>query len=64
MKSSIEDLLQYWGYFYARSTRTSPFFIYNSPYVAVANLAEYVKDMNPKKNDAVVYGPDGIVANA
>jgi hypothetical protein len=37
---------------------------YNSPYVAVANLAEYIKDMNPEKNDAVVYGPDGIVANA
>ena len=37
---------------------------YDSPYVAVANLAKYVKDMNPEKNDAVVYGPDGIVANA
>ena len=37
---------------------------YDSPYVAVANLAKYTKDMNPEKNDAVVYGPDGIVANA
>ena len=37
---------------------------YDSPYVAVANLAEYVMGMNPEKNDAVVYGPDGIVANA
>ena len=37
---------------------------YDSPYVAVANLAKYVKDMNPEKNDAAVYGPDGIVANA
>ena len=37
---------------------------YDSPYVAVANLAEYVKDMNPEKNDAALYGPDGIVANA
>ena len=37
---------------------------YDGPYVAVANLAEYVKGMNPEKNDAVVYGPDGIVANA
>ncbi len=37
---------------------------YDGPYVAVANLAEYVKDMNPEKNDAAVYGPDGIVANA
>ena len=36
---------------------------YDSPYVAVANLAKYVKDMNPERNDAVVYGPDGIVAN-
>ena len=37
---------------------------YEYPYVAVANLAKYVKDMNPEKDDAVVYGPDGIVANA
>ena len=37
---------------------------YDSPYVAVANLAKYVKDMNPERNDAIVYGSDGIVANA
>ena len=37
---------------------------YESPYVAVANLAKYVKDMNPEKNDAAVYGPDGLIANA
>jgi len=37
---------------------------YDSPYVAVSNLAKYVKDMNPEKNDASVYGLDGIVANA
>ena len=37
---------------------------YESPYVAVANLAKYTKEMNPEKNDAAVYGPDGIVANA
>ena len=37
---------------------------YDSPYVAVANLAEYVKDMNPEKNDAAVYGLEGIVENA
>ncbi len=37
---------------------------YESPYVAVANLAKYTKDMNPERNDAVVYGSDGIVANA
>ncbi len=37
---------------------------YDNPYVAVVNLAEYVKDMNPEKNDAMVYGPEGIIANA
>jgi len=37
---------------------------YDFPYVAVANLSKYVKDMNPERNDAAVYGPDGIVANA
>ncbi len=37
---------------------------YDAPYVAVANLVKYVKSMNPEKNDAAVYGPDGIVANA
>jgi hypothetical protein len=37
---------------------------YDDPYIAVGNLAKYVMDMNPEKNDAAVYGPDGIVANA
>ena len=37
---------------------------YEDAYVAVANLVKYVKGMNPEKNDAVVYGPDGIIANA
>ena len=37
---------------------------YDDPYIAVGNLAKYLLDMNPEKNDAVVYGPDGIVANA
>lgn len=37
---------------------------YDSPYVAVANLAEYVKNINPEKNEAAVYGPDGLIANA
>jgi hypothetical protein len=37
---------------------------YDSEDVAVENLAKYVKDMNPEENDAAVYGPDGIVANA
>jgi hypothetical protein len=36
---------------------------YDSAYVAVENLAQYAKDMNPEENDAVVYGPDGMVAN-
>ncbi len=36
---------------------------YEDAYVAVANLVKYVKGMNPEKNDAVVYGPDGIIAN-
>ena len=37
---------------------------YDDPYIAVGNLAKYVMDMNSEKNDAVVYGPGGIVANA
>ena len=37
---------------------------YDDPYIAVGNLDKYVMDMNPEKNDAVVYGPGGIVANA
>lgn len=37
---------------------------YDHAYVAVRNLAKYVKDMNPEKNDAAVYGPNGLVANA
>ncbi len=37
---------------------------YEDAYVAVANLVKYVKGMNPEKNDAVVYEPDGIIANA
>jgi len=37
---------------------------YDGPYVAVANLVKYVKDMNPEKNGAVVYGPDGLIANS
>lgn len=37
---------------------------YDDPCVAVTNLAKYVKDMNPERNDAAVYGPNGIVAKA
>ena len=31
---------------------------------AVDALAVYVKDMNPEKQDAAVYGPHGMIANA
>ena len=31
---------------------------------AVDALAVYVKDMNPEKHDAAVYGPHGMIANA
>lgn len=37
---------------------------YDHAHVAVRNLAKYVKDMNPEKNDAAFYGPNGLVANA
>ena len=37
---------------------------YDDAYCAIWNLTEYVKTMNPEENDAVVYGPDGLVANA
>ena len=37
---------------------------YDLAYVAVRNLARYVKDMNPDKNDAAVYEPNGLVASA
>ena len=36
---------------------------HDSAYVAVENLVQYVKNMNPEENDAAVYGPDGMVAN-
>lgn len=31
---------------------------------AVQSLSEYVRTMNPEKNDAGVYGPQGMIANA
>lgn len=37
---------------------------YDNAYAAVVNLAEYVKNMDQEKNDAMVYGPEEIVANA
>lgn len=37
---------------------------YEDPSEAIQNLAKYVKHMNPEKNDAAVYSPDGMIANA
>ena len=37
---------------------------YNDPSLAVAALADHVKSMNPDRDDAAVYGPDGLVVNA
>ena len=31
---------------------------------AVQSLSEFVRAMNPEKNDAGVYGPQGMIANA
>jgi hypothetical protein len=31
---------------------------------AIQSLAEFVKAMNPEKDDAGVYGPEGMIANA
>jgi hypothetical protein len=32
--------------------------------MAIQDLSEYVKAMDPEHNDAAVFGPDGMVANA
>jgi hypothetical protein len=32
--------------------------------MAIQDLAEYVKNMNYEDDDAAVYGPEGLVANA
>jgi len=37
---------------------------YDDAYMALMNLADYVKSMDPEDSDAVIYGPDGMVANA
>ena len=37
---------------------------YEDAHSAVANLSEFVKAMDPDENDAAVYGPDGLIANA
>lgn len=31
---------------------------------AIKSLSDYVKAMNPERNDAAVYGPFGMIANA
>ena len=37
---------------------------FEAPMVAVQALFEYVKDMDVERNDAAVYGLDGMIANA
>ena len=37
---------------------------YNEQLMAIRSLSEYVKAMNPEHNDAAVYGPDEMIANA
>ena len=37
---------------------------YNDPSLAIAVLADHVNTMDHEKDDAAVYGPDGLIANA
>ncbi len=37
---------------------------YDDESMAIQDLAEYVKNMNYEDDDAAVYGPEGLVANA
>ena len=37
---------------------------YDDVSMAIQALSEYVKAMDPEHNDAAVFGPDGMVANA
>lgn len=37
---------------------------YGDPSIAIKDLTEHVKVMNPEKDDAAVYGPDGLVTNS
>ena len=37
---------------------------YNDPSLAIAVLADYVNTMDLERDDAAVYGPDGLIANA
>ena len=37
---------------------------YDEPSYAVLELIRFVRKMNPEKDDAAVYGPEGLIANA
>jgi hypothetical protein len=37
---------------------------YDDPSAALRELVRFVRRMNPEKDDAAVYGPDGLIANA
>jgi len=37
---------------------------FHDPKRAIEALSRYVKTMNPEHNDAALYGPDGLIANA
>lgn len=37
---------------------------YDDPELAVNDLSEFVRTMDPEKNDAAVYGKDGMISNA
>jgi hypothetical protein len=37
---------------------------YHEELMAIQALSEYVKVMDPEHNDATVFGPDGMIANA
>ena len=37
---------------------------YNDPSQAIAVLADHVKEMDLERDDAAVYGPDGLIVNA
>jgi len=42
----------------------SDVYFYDDVSKAIQSLSKYVKAMNPEKNDAGVYGPQGMIANA
>lgn len=42
----------------------SEVFFYASLVRALQTLAEYVKTMNPERDDAAVYAPEGMISNA